>query len=405
MTDFIFLAWKNLFRNPRRTLASLATVALGSAGLLIYQGFNSGIMNQYRENTIHGYYGYGQIFPKDYYGKVLEKPWSVWIENPEEVEKILLNTPGVEQVFPRISFYSFINKGGMNLGGRGDGVLPERENSFFNRMNFVSGGPLENEDSIILGKGLADSLDAKVRDQITLLTQTIHSQLNGADLTVSGVFHTGIKAIDDGYYRVHLKQAQKLLDTSRVEVFSLATKGVEYWDSVSSQLKSQHPQLDPIRFEVLDKIYYQNSVDFLDAQFAFIRAIILFIVGLGIFNTITVGLLERSGEVGALRANGEKRSRLFKLFLIENSLIGLLGGLMGIILAVILDRAFLSKGIPMPPGPGITRHFLIFLEMQPVHFVQAILLTTLAAVVASLWPIQKLLKKSIPELLRSSQSS
>ena len=67
------LAWRNLFRNVRRTFASLFTVALGSAGLLIYQGFNSGIMNQYRENTIHGYYGFGEIYPKDYYNKVQEK--------------------------------------------------------------------------------------------------------------------------------------------------------------------------------------------------------------------------------------------------------------------------------------------------------------------------------------------
>jgi putative ABC transport system permease protein len=62
MNQILWLAWRNLFRNPRRTLASLLTVALGACGLLIYQGFNTGIMNQYRENTIHGYYGYGWVF-------------------------------------------------------------------------------------------------------------------------------------------------------------------------------------------------------------------------------------------------------------------------------------------------------------------------------------------------------
>lgn len=402
MIEILKIAWRNLFRNPRRTAASLITVALGAAGLLIYQGFNSGIMNQYRENVIHGYYGYGQVFPKGYYGKVLEKPWTAWIANPDEVEKQILSAPGVVQAFPRVSFYSFIVKGGITLGGRGEGILPERENQFFNRMNFISGGDLHNEDEIILGKGLAESIDAKAGDTVTLLTQTINGQLNGADLKVAGIFHMGIKAIDDGYYRVHLRQAQRLLDTNRVELFSLATKGVEYWDHVAQGIRKANPDLDPVRFEVLDKVYYQNSVDFLQAQFSFIRLIILLIVALGIFNTIAVGLLERGGEIGALRANGEKRSRLFKILFLENSFLGLIGGGLGIILAVILQKAVLSAGIPMPPGPGVTRHYLIFLEMQPSHYVQALFLPMITAILASCWPVYKLLRKSIPELLRST---
>jgi putative ABC transport system permease protein len=396
------LAWRNLFRNPRRTFASLITVAFGAAGLLIYQGFNNGIMNQYRENTIHGYYGYGQVYPKGYYGKVLEKPWTAWIENPDEVEKQLRAVPGVEQVFPRLSFYSFIVKGGITLGGRGEGTLPEREKKFFDRMNFIAGGDIQQEDEMILGKGLADSLNIKVGDTVTLLTQTIHGQLNGADLKVAGVFHMGIKAIDDTYFRLHLKQAQALLDTKKIELFSLGTTGVSYWDSVAEGIKKVNPGLDPVRFEVLDKVYYQNSVDFLGAQFAFIRSIILLIVALGIFNTIAVGLLERGGEIGALRANGEKRARLFKILVIENCFLGFIGGVLGVIIAFLIDATLLTKGIPMPPAPGITRSYLIFLEMLPSHYLQAILLPMFTAIIASLWPIVKLLKRGIPDLLRST---
>ena len=402
MNTILKLAWRNLFRNPRRTLASLITVALGSAGLLIYQGFNYGIMNQYRENTIHGYYGFGQVFPKDYYGIVREKPWEAWIENPAEVEKQILSAPGVEEVFPRISFFSFIVKGGITLGGHGEGIVPERENRFFNQMNFIDGGDIQSVDDIILGKGLAESLGVKAGDTVTLLLQTINGQLNGADLHVAGIFHMGKKSIDDTFFRVNLEQAQRLLDTHRVELFSLATKGVDYWDQVATGISKANPNLEPIRFETLDKVYYQNSVDFLAAQFSFIRIIILIIVALGIFNTISVGLLERSGEIGALRANGEKRSRLFQILIIENAALGLVGGLLGIVLAVIVNKVFLSKGIPMPPGPGITRHYLIFLEMAPTHFVQALLLPLLTAMVASVLPIRKLLKRSIPELLRST---
>lgn len=402
MLELLKIAWRNLFRNPRRTLASLCTVALGAAGLLIYQGFNTGIMNQYRENVIHGYYGNGQVFPQNYFGKVHEQPWKMWFENSETIEQQLRKSPAITEVFPRVSFYSFVVKGGITLGGKGEGIIPERENKFFNQMNFISGTDLQNADQIILGKGLAESLDAKVGDSVTLLTQTINGQLNGADLTVAGIFFTGKKVIDDAFYRVNLKQAQQLLDTNRIEMFSLATTGVEDWDQVAADIHRENPELDAIPFEILDKNYYQNSVDFLNAQFSFIRSIILVIVAMGIFNVISVGLLERAGEMGALRANGEKRSRLFKILVIENSLLGILGGIFGVAIAVLINKTFLSSGVPMPPAPGITRQFTVFLDILPNHYIQALLLPMLATVIASLWPVTKLLKKTIPELLRST---
>jgi len=396
------IAWRNLFRNKRRTLASTITVAFGAAGLLVFQGFNNGIMNQYRENTIRGYYGYGQVFTKGYYGKVYEKPWEHWINDPERMEKELLSIPGIVQLFPRLSFFSFIVKGGINLAGKGEGVLPLREAAFFDKMNFEEGTYLKDENEVILGKGLAASLNAKIGDTVTILSQTIHGQINGVDLRVAGIFHMGIKAIDDQYYRLHLKTAQSLLGTNQIEMFSIQTKGVEYWEDIQRHIEEEVSTLEAIRFEVLDKVYYQNSVDFLEAQFNFVRSIILLIVGLGIFNTVAVGMLERGGEVGALRANGEQVRRLWLIFLIENSLLGLIGGICGLLLAVGINKTILSSGIPMPPGPGITRHYRILLEMRGEHYWSALFLPAFVCVASSIWPIRKLLSQKIPDLLRSS---
>lgn len=402
MFELCKIAWRNLFRNPRRTWASLCTVAFGASGLLIYQGFNTGVMNQYRENLIHGYTGHGQVFPKNYFGKTHETPWKKWFEDPDLVERNIRSSAAVTDVFPRVSFFSFIVKGGTTLGGRGEGVIPERENKFFTELNFISGHDLQGPDEIILGKGLAESVDAKVGDTVTLLTQTVNGQLNGADLTVAGIFFTGKKVIDDAFYRVELKQAQQLLDTDRVEMFALATRGVDHWAQAEKEIHQANADVEAIPFEILDKDYYQNSVDFLNAQFAFIRTIILVIVGMGIFNVISTGLLERAGEMGALRANGEKRSRLFQILLIENALLGILGGFLGVCLAILIDKTLLAKGVLMPPAPGITRQFMIFLDIQASHFTQALVLPMLATIVASLWPIIRLLKKSIPDLLRST---
>ncbi len=401
MKHLLKIAWRNLFRNRRRTFASLVTVAFGAAGLLVFQGFNTGIMNQYRDNTIHGYYGYGQVFSQGYYGRVFEKPWEHWIDNPDEMEKQLKQIPGVLELFPRLSFYSFVVKGGINLAGKGEGILPDRENDFFNKLNFESGGSFHGEDEVILGRGLAKSLDAKVGDTITLLTQTIQGQINGVDVRVAGIFHMGIKAVDDQYYRLHLKTAQHLLNTQQIELFSIQTPGVEHWDQLQKDIEAKMPKLQPVRFEILDKVYYQNSVDFLEAQFKFIRSIILLIVGLGIFNTVAVGLLERGGEIGALRANGEKVSRLWRILLLENAFMGIIGGVLGLVIAVALNKTILASGIPMPPGPGITRQYRVFLDMNYWHFVSAMVLPMVTCIIASVFPIRKLLSQKIPDLLRA----
>lgn len=401
MKAILRIAWRNLFRNTRRTSASLFTVAFGAAGLLIYQGFNEGIMNQYRENNIRVRYGHGQVFPKGYREKVLEKPWEAWIENPQEIEDKLKSIDGIKDIFPRVSFYSFLIKGGITLAGRGEGIRPEREGKFFTAMNFVEGGEITAPNQIIVGRGLSRSLNAKVGDSVTLLTQTVNGQINGVDVTIAGIFHAGAKEFDDSAFRLDLTTAQSLLDTQRVEHFALATKGVEVWPSVAAQIQNALPQVDAIPFDELDAIYYKNAVAFLKTQFNFIRFIILFIVGLGIFNTIAVGLLERAPEVGALRANGESRRRLFRIMITENVFLGILGGVVGVVIAVIIDKLFLAKGIAMPPGPGITRSFRILLEIQPAHYIQALALPTITALGASLWPIGKLLRQSIPSLLKS----
>jgi putative ABC transport system permease protein len=402
MPQTAWLAWRNLFRNPRRTSASLITVALGAAGLLIFQGFNAGIMNQYRENTIRVRYGHGQVFTRGYYEKKTEEPWKQWLEDRDGIEAKLKSIPHVVEVFPRVGFYAFLTKGGITLAGRGEGVIADRERKFFTAMNFEEGHDLQSADEIILGKGLAKSLNAKVGDLITILGQTVNGQMNGLEPRVAGIFHTGSKEFDDAFFRIDLGAAQGLLDTKRVEHFALQTDSVEIWPEVAAGIDRTMPELEALPFDVLDAVYYKNAVAFLESQFSFIRSIMLLIVALGIFNTIAVGLLERAGEVGALRANGESRSRLFRIFLLESAFLGIIGGALGIVVAVLLDRIALSKGIPMPPGPGITRQFRIFLEIQPAHYTQALLLPMFATLAASLWPIWKLVRKPIPDLLRAA---
>ncbi|MEN9810938.1 MAG: hypothetical protein RLZZ488_2505 [Pseudomonadota bacterium] len=397
------VALRSLMRNKRRTLVTLATVAVGAAALFVFRGFNTGLLNEYRENAVHAHYGNGQVNTQGYRDKVLAKPWEAWIGEPEQALKGLLSIEGVEKVFPRLEFAALVSNGTRSLGSRGVGIDGAAESGFFYTINVVEGQPLRGEaEGIVLGKGLAYSLDVKVGDRITLLTNTIYGTLNGADFNVVGIFHTGSRELDDGFFQIQLPQAQRLLDTPKVEKISLGLRNHDDWPAVEKKIEQMMPQLEATPFEILDKIYYQNSVDFLNAQYLIVRMIILFVVVLGIFNTATSSILERTQEIGMLRANGESRREILSLIALEGCISALLGACLGLFFVWLANVTILKDGFYMPPGPGITRSFKTYIELQFPMAVEALVLVVIAGGLGSLLAAFKVLRMTISQALRQA---
>jgi putative ABC transport system permease protein len=336
-----------------------------------------------------------------YRDKVLAKPWESWIQNPQQVLSDLSKIPGVEKVFPRVEFSALVSNGTRSLGARGVGIDGAAESDFFYTINIVEGNPLRNAvDGIVLGRGLAHSLDLQLGQRVTLLSNTIHGTLNGADLEVVGIFHTGSRELDDSFFQVQLPHAQKLLDTDKVEKISLGLTRHEEWPRVEQVIRATFSGLEATPFEILDKIYYQNSVDFLNAQYNIVRAIILFVVILGVFNTATSAILERTQEIGMLRANGESKKDILGLIALEGTVAAAAGALIGLGLVVLLNLTLLRDGFYMPPGPGITRSFKTYIQLNVGMALEAGLLVMMSAVVGSILAALKVLRMPISNALR-----
>ena len=141
-------------------------------------------------------------------------------------------------------------------------------------------------------------------------------------------------------------------------------------------------------------------MDWLDAQFGFIRAIILLVVFLGIFNVISMAVVERTAEIGTLRANGESRLEIAIGHLLEGVITGVLGGLCGLGLAWVLATFVLRHGVAMPPAPGITRSFHIFIQLRGREAAQVLALAVATAAVGSVLPAWRAVRMPIPAALR-----
>lgn len=397
----INFAFRNVWRQRSRATAILATISLGITALMIYHGFNAGIMNQYRDNTIRARYGHGQVNTAGYRNEVWDRPSERWFTIQDPFIQNLMKRPEVLHIFPRISFFALLSNGERTIAGAGEGVNGIVESTFFTTMNVIDGNVLSNEpDGIMIGKGIAETLKLNVGDRVTVLANTVDGSFNALDVNVTGVFFTGMKSFDDSLFRIQLKKAQELLDTDKIEYMALGLKNLEDWKPLEKWVESSQKSFEAIPFNVLDKVYYQNSVDFLDAQFGFIFMVIVIIVILGIFNTVNSIIAERKGEIGNMRANGDSKKDVMVLLLTEGVLLGLAGATVGIILSYICTWTILSQGIPMPPGPGITRQFITFVELQPAFIPVCYLIGILASLVGTLLAGRKVLKLSITELLR-----
>ncbi|HAB99286.1 MAG TPA: ABC transporter permease [Parachlamydiales bacterium] len=399
---WLSLSIKNLFRNFRRTVAILCTVALGTGALFSFDGFIHGVLEELRDTTIHANYGYGQIHTKAYRGNVFEEPTKHWISHGKPLEDFLYGIDGVNDVFPRVGFSALLKHGSVTVSSSGQGVEAEREAKFFHSLNIEEGSALTTErNGILLGHGLARALRASPGDEITVIATSTKGVINKDKFVVTGIFYTGSVHFDSRVFRIQLPAAQHLLKTSRIESIALGLKHLSDWDFVESQIETYFPDLEATPFHVLDKINYQHSVDWLKAQFNVVQIIILSIVLLGIFNSLSASILERKQEIGNLRANGESVFQVMRLIMTEGFLLAIFGSLLGMGTAYSLLMLFINKGLLMPPGPGQTRQFLVTFSFTWSMVSFSLLLSSIAAIFASFLAGIKVAKMSIAKSLRA----
>ena len=395
------LPLRNIFRNRRHSLYALATLMIGAAGLLVFMGFNRGTMDEYRENTIRARWGHGQLYLRGYRGAALPEPWEIWIDNPDAVKRKLGSLPGVLGLFPRVTIDAMLTAGGKTVAGRGEGIDGVAEARFFTRLNYVEGGDFRDLASgIVLGQGLAEGLGARAGDELRLTARGKLGTTRSFQATVSGIFHTGSQEFDNRAFRIPLAAAQGLLETDRVETISVALTGTQGWAAFATAASEALPELEAVPFDELDKVYYRHAVEWLDAQFAFIQAIILFMVFFGTFNAVSMTVMERTAEIGTLRANGESRLQIALDQVVEAALLGALGGCLGLAAAWALSVGPLSDGIAMPPAPGLTRGLRITIGFECREVLKVFWLIVATSVAGCLLPSWRATHIPIVEALR-----
>lgn len=416
----IKIAVRNIFRHRTRTIITLSTIVFGCIALIFAGGFFEDIFFKMRESYIKAHTGHIQIYKEGFGDKGRLEPYNYLIENPQGIISLLNAIEGIKFVTPRLQFSGLISTGDNTISFMGMGLDPkyERATQFDARdlkraMNNVTlegvaviqGDTLSESDtySVMLGKGLAQAMGAKIGDALVLLTNTTSGSVNALDVTVKGIFFTSSKAFDDHFLRLPLSTAQKLLNTESVQSLVVMLNKTEDTQRVKKELErifiAKHLDLELKSWDELSDFYIQ-TVKLFNRLFFILKIVIVVIVILSIFNTMNMAVLERISEIGTIMALGTKRSGIINLFMYEGIALGVIGGSMGIVFGVIVTSLISRIGIPMPPPPGATMQWLSEPKIVPAILIFTFILSVAISIISSLYPAYAASRLEIADALR-----
>lgn len=399
------LAFRNLVRHRRRAAIAIFSVALGTAALAVASGFIAGMFADFREATIESQYAHLQITRPGYHENGLADPDRYLLPN-DAAAQTLPTVPHVRAWGPRLGLTGLVSHGESTLSFVGEGFDPAHDLTGDRSLTVIQGRRLgaTDHDQILLGKGLATLMGVQAGDAVVVLVDTPASGLSAIDAKVAGVFESVSKAYDDSTLLLHIDAARKLLKVDGAHSWLVYLDKTENTPHVAKALRARFgaPRFEVRTWDQLAE-FYRRAVDLFQQQMDVVRFIVVAIILLGISNTMMMSVMERTGEIGTAMALGVRPRILLGQFLLEGGLIGLIGSLAGLALAVTMGWVVDVLHIDMPPPPGLTRGYLAHLLFTPATVLEALLAGVGTTTLASLYPAWRASRMVIVDAIRHNK--
>ncbi|MDK9702907.1 MAG: ABC transporter permease [Sulfuritalea sp.] len=382
---WLIFAWKNVMRNRRRSLTAMLITALGTAAVLGSGGFALFTYQSLEEMTArdtgHVVVAHARGFDGDE-----DVPLQHGLADSTALAAKFAALPGVRAVAPRMQFSGLISNGDKSAVFVGNGVVPDIDFRLRGpQMNFIAGqAPAGNapQPEVVIGNELAHLMKARVGSSLTLLSTTTEGNLNAVDVLVSGIASVGVPEIDKRLVLADLVSVQKLLLSDKVGTLSIYLKATADTELVAARVREMQSGLAVKTWRDL-AVFYQAVRELYNRIFGILGAIMIVIVLFAMSNTLGMAVVERTREIGTLRAIGTLPAEIVRNFVLEGMVIGGAGALLGMVLAGTATVFLLFAGIEMPPPPGRSAGYPLLLSFSPpLYGAVAVVVIVLAACAA-----------------------
>ncbi|NQZ99888.1 MAG: ABC transporter permease [Myxococcales bacterium] len=383
------LAWRNVWRNPRRSFVVVTAVAVGVAGVILTMAVNYGMVVQMVETAIITELGHIQVHAQGFE----EKPEiSVRLEDGgRQVIQALDAAVDVRAYSRRIRGEGLVSSPRASAGVRVWGVEPGRESQISLVSRSITDGRYLGAElrRIVLGEELASRLKVGVGDKVVLSVQELSGDLTGEALRVGGLFKSPSSELDRGSVFIRLEEAQGLfgLGDAVSEVVVLATSRANI-EPLRVALDGETGDAEVKSWEDLQPVlvYFVEVFD----QMAIAVYVAVFVaMAFGIANVLMMAVYDRMREIGILLSIGMSRSRLVVMIVVESVLITLVGVNAGFVISLLSVYA-LRDGIDLSAFSEGLAYFGVGSRILPVvratDFVIPTFVALVTALISSAWP-------------------
>lgn len=397
----IRLALRSITRNRRRSLMTLLVIVFGAVGLILFGGYKAITFRGLRESTIRGRIGHLQIYGPGYLTKEAQRPLEHALTDAAAIRRIVERDPRVKLTAAQISLNGLVSNGEKSETFLATAVEPERD-AQFSAQKLVSGTdlPRDEPDTVLLGRGLAASMHAKPGDWVTLMSMTTAGSLNAIDVRVAGVFMTGVKEYDERAVKMPIAAAQQLLQTTKVEKLLVLLHETSDTEAVHASLARDLAKYR-VEFREWQQLasFYHQVVALYNGIFGFLGIVVFCVVIFSVANTVTMSVLERTREIGTLMAIGTSRGRIWRSFLAEGVVLGLLGGTCGLAAGALLAYAINGAHVMLPPPPGYTSGYRLQILLVPQNLAFVFVISFFTAALSSVLPAWRASRLKIVDAL------
>ncbi len=394
-------ALQNTLRNRRRSLVTVSIAALGTAGILLAGGFALFTYESLAEAAARdsGHLVLGQ---PDYFTRDEETPLQHGLDDAAGLRAQLLTDPQVRAVLPRVEFSGLISNGDKSVVMMGLGVEPDAEfavkGPFLSMKSGEILGSAGKGAEVILGEALARNLKAKPGTGLTLLASTTDGALNALDVTVKGTFETGTPEIDKRLIFTDIGTAQKLLNTQKVSRLGVFLSRMGHTAAAQARLAASLPKLTVQTWE--DQAFFYKSVrDLYNRIFGALGIIIGVIVVFVVTNAMSMAIIERTREIGTLRAMGTLPRQLLHTLSLEGMVLGGVGAAVGAALALCISMLLYVVDVQMPAPPGRSVGYPLYVTVDAGLYLATTLTMVLLTMAASAWVARRTVHMPVVDAL------
>ena len=385
------LAYRDLGRNPRRTIMTMIAVALGLALLIVMNGYIAGVMDGVLQNGIRLKTGHLQIRASSYNETDVSLQGKDLLSEPALVAARASALADVQAATPVLWVGGVLATPSDAIGLQISGIEPASSLYDPIRAALVAGDFLSADDrsGILLGRRLADELGLTVGRNVSLTVVDADGQADEGSFTVRGLFNTGIPSYDEGTVLLPLAKAQAFAHADkRASAIIILLHSEAATDRVAAALQTSNAQV--LTWRDLNQLILQTLESSL-AFYSIMDGVVILIVAVIIANTLLMAVFERIRELGILSALGMKGRHLTQMLLLEATCLGLVGIAIGLVLGLSGVAYLTYVGIPIGNMASVAGNSLalgstIYARFVPGTFAGLAFATLLIILLAALYP-------------------